>query len=174
MTLYIPTCRFCFSGNNISPKALNSQCRLDPNLTLADCTYWSPTSLSNGMTTTGTTYIVVDQILPDIDAISGACVESVINGLDSLYYDANGDLNPPPASRDCTTNCVLSVRNDKTCETSMLLLEQVYRQEARDFLNSMRIGTLDSCVIGLDCCGDLSQAIPTICSEQREYYRLAI
>lgn len=114
---------------------------------------------------TMTTYIILDNIFPDIAAISGACVESVVSGLNSLYHDANGDLNLPPISGDCATNCVLTVRDEQNCDTSVLLLEQVHRQEAMEFLNNLRNGRLDSCVVGMDCCGDLSQAIPPICSE---------
>ena len=112
-----------------------------------------------------TTFIASDQIFPDIAAIGQACVESVISGLNSLYRDTNGDLHLQPISRDCATNCVLTVRDEQTCDTSVLLLEQVYRQEAVEFLNKLRNGGLDSCVVGLDCCGNLSLAIPLICSE---------
>lgn len=153
--------RFCFRGNLTASQ--NSQCQqLDLNVVLADCTSWNPTSLRNVMTS----YIVLDQILPSVSAIGEACVANVISVLDSVYGgDNRNNINPLPIRNECATNCILTLRNPQTCDTSVLLLQHVYRQEASEFHDHIRSGKLDVCMVGLDCC-DLSQPNAPVCSEQ--------
>ena len=156
-------CRFCFRREN-------AQClqKFSPNVTTAsDCTRWNQTSIENILTSTDTK-TVVGQLLPNISAISRECVKNVLDAVASLYganIPQNGDLSSPPPRQECATNCVLTVSNSKTCDTSVLLLEQVFRGEATNFLNDLKTRQQSGvCTIRVECC-DLSQPLPSICGE---------
>lgn len=156
--------RFCFVVNSNDPQ--NGQCRLDQNLNFTDCTRWNHTSIMDVTTDTE-----LEQISPSISAIGEECVRNVVEAVQLLYRattdneDEDEDDIPPPPRRECATNCVLTVRS-KTCNTSVLLLEQVYREEAMEYLNDLRNEQDETCVIGLECC-DLSQPLQPICTERK-------
>ena len=131
---------------------------LNPNITTAnDCTRWNQTAIKNILSTDS-------QILPSIsNNIGRECIENVLSAVASLYgtkIPEDGDLR-----QECAINCVLTVHNSKTCDISVLLLEQVFRQEITNFMNDLRTKqTSDACTIGLECC-DQSQPLPSICGE---------
>ena len=140
----------------------SGQCQqeLDPNATLGDCTRWNQNIFNNAMAAE----IITDQILPTIANADGECVRNVISGIESMYRAETGGPTPPPPRQKCATNCVLTVRNNNNCDTSVLLLEHVFRGEAINFLNDLRNEQPDVCTIGLECC-DMSQPLPSICGD---------
>lgn len=149
--------RFCFTGES-------TQClqEFNPNVTtVSDCTRWNHTAIKNVLTTD----TILDQILPSVsNNIGRECVENVMSAVSSLYrtkIPPDGDL-----SQECATNCVLTVRNSKTCDTSVLLLERVFHGEVISFLSDLRTKQTDACTIGLECCGQ-SQPLPSICGESK-------
>ena len=108
--------------------------------------------------------IITDQILPTIANANRECVRNVISGIESMYRAETGEPTPPPPRQECATNCVLTVRNNNNCDTSVLLLERVFREEAIEFLNNLSDEQTDLCTIGLECC-DISQPLPSICGD---------
>ena len=90
----------------------------------------------------------------------------VITVLDSLYHDDSGSTYPPPPREECATNCALTVRANRKCQTSVLLLEQVRQEEARNSLRSLRIGRDDLCAIELECCNLSRVILQQTCSIQ--------
>lgn len=136
-------------------------CQVGPNFAFADCTNWSQ-SMLNSLTSTGARQ---GQLLPNIFTVSQTCFARVVNVMATMYRTERGDSNPPPPPRlECATNCVLTVTNAKTCEASVLLLEQVHLLEAMESVNNLRNESLDVCTIGVECCG-LSRPLPPICRE---------
>lgn len=157
-----PSFSYCLSGNFI--RQGSSQCMLDSGTAFADCTHWNTSSITN----VKASYTFLDQLLPNISTIGRECLQNVITTLDSLYHDENGSLYPPPPSEDCTTNCVLTVRSDRNCSASrsVLLLEQVQRQEAGELMRYLSFGRENSCVMEMECC-NLSLPMPQeMCSMQ--------
>ena len=137
------------------------QQEVDPNATSADCTRWNHRSFNSGIAAES---IFTNQILPTISAADSECVQNVISGMESLYRAETGGPTPPPPRQECATNCVLTVRNNKNCETSVLLLEQVFREEAIEYLNDLRDLQTELCTVGLKCC-NISQPPPPICRD---------
>ena len=150
--------RLCFTGD-----LQNRQCQQDqdPNTTTSDCTRWNP----NRNNIFAAEEIITDQILPTIAADDNECVQNVISGMESLYRIETGGPTPSPR-RECATNCVLTVRHNKNCNTSVLLLEGVFRQEAIEFLNNLEDVQTELCTVGLQCC-DVSQPLPSICRDRK-------
>ena len=157
----ICTCahRFCLDGNFYDQEIV--QCKLDPSIAFADCTHWNPNTLNS--LTTADASLISSQLLPNISAISEACFETILEGVASMYHAESGENPPPPARQECSTNCVLTVRNVRTCEaSSVLLLERVYHEEAVEFLTKLKNRSFSACQIGMDCCG-ISRQLPSSC-----------
>lgn len=122
--------------------------------------------------------IFVDQILPTIATADSECIQNVIRVMESLYRTEIGGPTPPTPRQECATNCVLTVRHNKNCNTSVLLLQGVFHEEAIEFLSDLRDVQTELCTIGLECCG-MSQPLPPICqdckyinlSEMNYYFR---
>ena len=82
--------------------------------------------------------------------------------MESLYQADAGNPSPAPPSPEFATNCVLTVRNNRNCEMSVLLLEQVFQEEAVELVNNLRDEPQTGrCVIRLECC-DVSQPFPSV------------
>ena len=156
--LFSCTHRFCFTGIYNNPQI--QQCRIDSSFAFADCTQWS----QNTLTSLTAANVGFTQLLPNILAAGESCVEMVKDALESMYRTRTGDVNLPPPRRECSTNCVLTVRNDKTCEASVLLLQEVQHGEALGFLRNLTDLSPGVCQIGLQCC-DLSRQLPSTCGE---------
>lgn len=142
----------------------SGQClqELDPNVTFADCTLWNPNVFSRNIM--ATEEIFTDQILPTIASADSECIQNVISGMESLYHAETRGPTPSPPRRECVTNCVLTVRHNKNCNTSVLMLQGVFRQEAIEFLSDLRDLQTELCTLGLQCCG-MSQPLPPICQD---------
>jgi hypothetical protein len=149
--------RFCFTGD-----VLNGDCEQerDPSTTFADCTRWNP----NNTTIIAIDKIIADQILPTITTADSECVQNIISGMESLYRIETDGPTPPPPREECATNCVLTVRHNENCNTSVLLLEGVFRQEAMELLGDLDGIQTQLCTVGLQCCG-MSQPLPPICRD---------
>ena len=132
----------------------------DPNTTSADCTRWNPST--NSIITIDK--IIADQILPTIATADSECVQNVISGMESLYRIETDDPTPARPRQECATNCVLTIRNNKNCNTSVLLLEGVFREEAMELLGDLEGIQTQLCTVGLQCC-DMSQPLPPICRD---------
>jgi hypothetical protein len=108
--------------------------------------------------------IFTNQILPTIATADRECVQNVISGMESLYRIETSGPTPPSPRQECATNCVLTVRHNKNCNTSVLLLEGVFRQEAMELLSDLEDIQTELCTVRLQCCG-MSQPLPPICRD---------
>lgn len=145
----------------------NGPCQqeLDPNATTADCTRWNPTIFNRNIATEEIFF--TNQILPTIATADSECVQNVISGMESLYRIETDGPTPAPPRRECATNCVLTVRHNDDCNTSVLLLEGVFREEAMELLGDLEGIQTQLCTVGLQCC-DMSQPLPPICRDCKQ------
>ena len=148
-----------------SSQPSNEVCRPDPSFTFSDCTQWSKATVNSLTTSVG-----VSQFLTRASVIGSTCVERVNEIMESVYRVENEEkANQQPPNQECITNCVLVMRNERTCESSVMLLEQAYRLEAMKAINDLLTvnGSQDLCSIDLVCCG-MSEPLLPICT-QRKY-----
>ena len=130
----------------------------------SDCTQWSKATINSLTTSAG-----VSQFLTRVSMIGRTCVERVNEIMESVYRVENGEeADQQPPSQECITNCVLIMRNERTCESSVMLLEQTYRLEAMNAINDLLVvnGSRDRCSIDLVCCG-MSESLPPICTQRK-------